>query len=138
CISASFTFSQTPDLQRGTIVVKVIAFRKASGDLHLSLYNKPTGFPRDLSKRIGFKKPRITNKSVMEVRFEDLPFGTYAIAGLHDENSSGEMDYNFIGIPKEGYCFSNDARPVLSAPSYDSAKFKLDRKEKVVYIAMQY
>jgi uncharacterized protein (DUF2141 family) len=41
--------------------------------------------------------------------FNDLKDGSYAIRYFHDENSSGELDTNFIGIPKEGFGFSNDA-----------------------------
>ncbi len=41
--------------------------------------------------------------------FKDLEDGTYAIRYFHDENNNGELDTNFIGIPKEGFGFSNDA-----------------------------
>ncbi len=41
--------------------------------------------------------------------FKDLEDGTYAVRYFHDENSNGELDTNFIGIPKEGFGFSNDA-----------------------------
>ena len=80
----------------------------------------------------------VKNSSVMEVKFENVPFGTYAIAGLHDENRSGDMDFSWMGMPKEGYCFSNDAKPFLSAPTFSEAKFKLDKPQKVLQIAMQY
>ena len=128
---------QTSNGQYGTIVAKVVAFRKASGNIQLSLYDKDKKFP-DLDMRIQTKIETVTNGSVVEVRFEKVPFGTYAIAGLHDENKSGEMDYSWMGLPQEGYCFSNDAKPFLSPPSFSQAKFKLDQKEKVVYITMQY
>ncbi len=41
--------------------------------------------------------------------FNDLKDGSYAIRCFHDENDNGELDTNFIGIPKEGFGFSNDA-----------------------------
>ncbi len=41
--------------------------------------------------------------------FNDLKDGSYAIRCFHDENDNGELDNNFIGIPKEGFGFSNDA-----------------------------
>ena len=43
------------------------------------------------------------------VVFKDLEDGSYAIRYFHDENNNGELDTNFIGIPKEGFGFSNDA-----------------------------
>jgi len=41
--------------------------------------------------------------------FKDLPPGMYAIQFIHDENGNDELDTNFLGIPKEGFGFSNDA-----------------------------
>lgn len=124
-------------LAQGTIIVRVIAFRSASGDIHLSLYNKEERFP-DKDMRMRVVKTPVKNSSVVEVKFENVPFGTYAIAGLHDENRSGDMDFSWMGMPKEGYCFSNDAKPFLSAPTFSEAKFKLDKPQKVLQIAMQY
>ena len=123
--------------QTGQIIVKVIAFRSGSGHIQLSLYDKASDFPK-IDVRTAMKRQALTNSSVAEVVFDNVPFGTYAIAGLHDENSNGEMDFNFIGLPQEGYCFSNDAHPVFSPPSFKKAKFDLHQKKKVLYVAMQY
>ena len=54
------------------------------------------------------EKSEITNNKCTII-FEDLKAGTYAIRCFHDENNNGELDTNFIGIPKEGFGFSNDA-----------------------------
>ncbi len=42
--------------------------------------------------------------------FEDIPPGRYALAVIHDENMNGKLDANWLGVPKEGYGFSNDAK----------------------------
>ncbi len=137
---ASFGFQQVEaqSAQTGTIIAKVLAFRNSNGNIQLTLYNQEKGFPKDLETSVGTKMVKLTNRDVAEVRFSNLPYGTYAIAGLHDENYNEDMDYNWIGMPKEGYCFSNDAKPVLSPPSYNSTKFTLNQKQKIVYITMQY
>lgn len=54
------------------------------------------------------KKSKITDNTCTIV-FKDLENGTYAIRYFHDENNNDELDTNFIGIPKEGFGFSNDA-----------------------------
>ena len=41
--------------------------------------------------------------------FKDLKNGSYAIRYFHDENENDELDTNILGIPKEGFGFSNDA-----------------------------
>lgn len=40
---------------------------------------------------------------------------------IHDENDGGRLDTNGMGVPTEGYGFSNDAQGFLSAPSFDAA-----------------
>lgn len=136
--TCSFAANALIAQQSGTIIAKVIAFRNSDGQIQLSLYDKAKGFPNDRSIIMLTRQLEITNSSVMEVKFENVPFGTYAIAGHHDENFSGDMEYNWIGMPLEGYCFSNDARPILSPPSFAKAKFTLNTPKKVIYIAMQY
>lgn len=123
----------------GRIVVKVIAFRSSKGSIQLSLYNKSKAaqFP-EVDVYTDRRRTPVVNSSVTEVVFDNVPFGTYAIAGMHDENNSGDMDFNFIGLPKEGFCFSNDAKPVLSPPAFHKAQFRLNEKQKVIYVAMQY
>jgi uncharacterized protein (DUF2141 family) len=39
-----------------------------------------------------------------------------------DENDNNELDFNLIGIPKEGYGFSNNVGQ-FGAPEYVKAKF---------------
>ena len=136
--SFAFHHAHAQSSQRGTIIAKILAFRNTNGNIQLTLYNQEDGFPRDLDVSVETKMLKLSNRDVAEVRFPNLPYGSYAIAGLHDENYNEDMDYNWIGMPKEGYCFSNDAKPVLSPPSWKSAKFELNQKQKIVYITMQY
>lgn len=58
--------------------------------------------------------------------FKGLPKGTYAISLFHDENGNGELDSNFMGIPKEPYAFSNNAKGMFGPPSFEECKFQLE------------
>ncbi len=58
--------------------------------------------------------------------FEDILPGTYALAVIHDENMNGKLDTNWLGIPIEGYGFSNDAKGLFGAPSFSAARFPYD------------
>jgi uncharacterized protein (DUF2141 family) len=48
------------------------------------------------------------------------------------------MDFNFLGMPTEGYAFSNDIRPFLSAPSFDSCAFDVGIDDVALTIHMVY
>jgi len=61
--------------------------------------------------------------------FEDIVPGTYAFAVIHDENMNGKLDTNSLGVPKEGYGFSNDAKTSLGAPSFSAASLLSDGKK---------
>ncbi len=54
--------------------------------------------------------------------FKDLKPGRYAVMITHDENGNGKLDTNLIGMPVEGYGFSNNPR-VMRKPTWDETRF---------------
>lgn len=70
--------------------------------------------------------------------FEDIPSGTKALAVIHDENMNGKLDVNPIGMPIEGYGFSNDAKAFLGAPPFRAAGFKYDGVALSLIIKLNY
>jgi uncharacterized protein (DUF2141 family) len=75
-------------------------------------------------------KSHVKAKNIQEsVVFKDLPNGEYAVKMYQDENSNNELDFNMLGIPKEGYGFSNNVGRFGPA-KYSEAKFTV--KENTV------
>ena len=70
--------------------------------------------------------------------FEDIPPGTYALAIIHDENMNGKLDTNWLGIPTEGYGFSNDVKALLGVPSLSAASFQYDGGPLDLTISLHY
>jgi len=108
------------------IHVKVLNIRNSSGTVACALFESPVGFPIEFLRYA-------TNIMVIKIRdaqarfaFLDIPPGTYALAVIHDENMDGKLDTNWLGIPKEGYGFSNDAKALLGPPSFTDAVFQYD------------
>jgi uncharacterized protein (DUF2141 family) len=73
----------------------------------------------------------ISNRSCSVV-FKAVPTGTYAISYIHDANNNGEMDANFMGIPKEDYGCSNNAKGFMGPPKWEDAKFELTKPIEIV------
>ena len=69
------------------------------------------------------------------ITFTDIPEGTYAISFIHDENDNGKMDTNFMGIPKEDYGCSNNAKGFMGPPKWKDAKFEL-KSDKTIDITL--
>lgn len=54
-----------------------------------------------------------------------VPKGSWAVLAYQDENENGELDRNLIGIPKENYGFSRDARGKFGPPGFDDAAIEV-------------
>lgn len=46
-----------------------------------------------------------------------------AFAGYHDEDQDGVFDRDALGLPREGYAFSNDEHEPFGPPSFAAAAF---------------
>ncbi len=103
------------------LTIRINGFENDKGQAYVAVYNSETDFLKKLYKG---KVVKIENKSATLV-FTDLPEGIYAVSTFHDENNNGKMDTNFMGIPKEDYGTSNDAKGFMGPPKYKDAKFSL-------------
>ncbi|MEM6730599.1 MAG: DUF2141 domain-containing protein [Myxococcota bacterium] len=65
-----------------------------------------------------------------------LPEGRVAIRLFHDENSNGKLDTNLLGIPREGYGFSNNPR-VLGPASFSDAAFVIKGSKTTTTVKVQ-
>jgi uncharacterized protein (DUF2141 family) len=99
------------------IVIKNVS--DADGNVMVALFSNEADF---LKKRFVSKKVK-ANKGEVHLIFENIPAGKYAISAYHDANVNGELDKNMIGIPKEGYGFSNDAMGTFGPPDFEKASF---------------
>ena len=115
------------------LTITVEGIRNGKGDIRLSVYASPAEWP-DHSAHNQVKSA----KAGSVVFTFDLPPGTYAVNGFHDEIGDGKFKTSVIGLPEEGYLFSNNVRPFLSAPSFESASFKLPPEGAAISIAVQY
>jgi len=120
------------------IHVKILDIRNSTGTVACALFESPAGFPTEFLSSA-------TNVMVIKIRktqarcdFEDIPPGTYALAVIHDENMNGKLETNWIGIPTEGYGFSNDAHGVVSAPSFAAASFPYNGQTLDLTMSLHY
>ena len=68
--------------------------------------------------------------------FKDLPPGDYAVMVMHDENGNGKLDSNMIGMPVEGYGFSNNPN-VMRKPTFEEARFTLPQAGATIGISLR-
>lgn len=122
-------YTTNSQVETADLTVHISGLNSNKGKLLVALYNQKEGF---LKKEFKGDIVKIKdNKSV--VIFKNLQKGEYAVSFIHDENNNEKMDTNFIGIPKEYYGCSNNARGFMGPPKYDDAKFQLT-ENKTIYI----
>ena len=128
--------SVTPN-QFGCIIVHITDIIKPDGILGVSLYNSKKGFPGKHEHAYANQLKKITSTED-KVVFNNIPYGTYAVSIMHDENSNGKLDTNFFGIPKEGVGVSNNPKIGMGGPKFKDSVFSLDKNELELTVAMKY
>ena len=119
----------------GNLTVYIEGVRSSSGTIEIGIYNKEGVF---LEIGDEFKNVIINSASpTASYTFKNLPFDVYAVSLYHDENNDRECNTNLIGIPTEGYGFSNNVKPFLSAPEFEKAQFEFN-KTSSIHITLRY
>jgi uncharacterized protein (DUF2141 family) len=119
----------------GTLIVLVTGLDNNDGQLLVALYDDSKSYLGE-TPTIGANRV-ITGKEEF-VRFDGLPYGQYAVVVLHDLNKDMDMNKNFLGIPTEGYGFSNNVMGKCGPPSYDQARFDFAQRYETKIIDLQY
>lgn len=116
--------------------VKVNGVNSANGTIRMALHNGAEGFP--FEGQAFAEKEMPSALGAITIRFSDLAPGSYSISVFHDENGNKELDTNLLGIPKEGYGFSNNARRKLSPPKYSATQFQVGKSDMAIEINIGY
>ena len=120
-------FFDLPQLSaQSALEVTVNNIASAKGKVMLALFKQDNGFPGNPKNAYLLHNCRAAKGSIKLV-FENIPAGTYALAIFHDADSNGKLDTNVLGIPKEDYGFSNNARPAFRAPTFKEAAFSFEK-----------
>ena len=123
--------------QNSEIVINISGLRSDKGRCLVYLYSGKAGFPTNPAKAVKSSAGIILNGK-SSVVMPDVADGEYALVVVHDENSNGVLDKNFIGMPKEGVGVSNNAKGFMGPPSYADSKFQLKNGSFTAKITIKY
>ncbi|MES2754408.1 MAG: DUF2141 domain-containing protein [Pseudomonadota bacterium] len=119
----------------GEVLVEVSGLRSARGELQLCLTANPRRFPSCVGDARAIA--RTVPAGQHSVRFDALPRGDWAVAVIHDANGNSRLD-TFVGIPREGFGFSNNPPIGFGAPRFAAARFRLDGDAAVQQVKLRY
>lgn len=115
-----YTFSQE---NRVTLNIEISGLRSNKGNILLQLGDS-TG------KLISKRSEKITDSKCI-LQFNELKAGKYSIRYFHDENANDTLDINWMGLPREGYGFSNNATAKFGSPSLKERLFEIRSNLKI-------
>jgi uncharacterized protein (DUF2141 family) len=64
--------------------------------------------------------------------------GVYALALYHDENANQKFDRSGLGLPTEGYGFSNNPTTLLGLPKFNSVRLNITHTGLLTRVHMKY
>jgi len=128
----------TPILNAQNVEVTITGIRSDNGQIAIGVFKDNETF----QKEDAFLDKQFVKKDISEgkmiVKFSLDP-GIYGISLLDDENSNGKMEYNFFGIPKEGFGFSDYYHKGITKPKFDAFKFSISNGQtKKITIRIRY
>ena len=123
-----------PIINNDKAEIKIIIenIKHDKGQIIIGICDSEDNFP----KKPFIRKSVAIKNGVATLVLKNIEYGEYAISIIHDENSNGKIDFHFYGPPKEQTAASNNAKSFFGPPSWDDAKFIIDKEFVEVKIRM--
>jgi len=112
--------------------------RNTDGSIIVSVYKDFKSFDDGLPEfRQTFSKKENIKDGTFQAQFL-LPPGVYGLVFLDDENNDEAMNNNLIGVPKEGFGFSNFYLSGFKKPKFSDFSFKHSEDTDTMEIRLRY
>jgi uncharacterized protein (DUF2141 family) len=122
--------------QEGSLTVKVIGFENNKGQLILQVFREKDDIFEDKPYK---KLESKIDKQQTEITFENLPYGSYSIMAIHDEDNNGVMNHNIMRLPTESFGFSNSWNLSIFSgkPTFEKTSFLFSEKNSTLKIMIK-
>lgn len=120
-MTAAIVLSQP--VSAADLTISVTNLSEPTGELRWVLFDSEEAY-KSGEQPVMSARNRVDGDS-MKITVHNLPSGSYAVRLFHDANNNGELDSNMVGLPTEGYGFSNNAGR-FGPPSFEDAAFSLE------------
>lgn len=117
--------------------LRIQGVRKAEGLMTVTLY--PDDADKFLARKGRLARVRVPATAPETVVCIPAPTaGGYAVAVYHDQNGDHDFNRTFLGMPAEGYGFSNNAETTLGLPHFEDVRFQAGMGDTAVVIQLRY
>ena len=105
------------------LTITVNDINEVKGQLRIGLFSNAENFKLKANP-VDSAVIEVTSKTI-SYTFKHLNSGTYAVAVYHDENDDGTLNKRQLGIPVEGFGFSNFQTKQKKPPDFNEVSFEL-------------
>ncbi|MFC2104054.1 DUF2141 domain-containing protein [Bacteroidota bacterium] len=106
--------------------IKLNNLSSKNGQIKLSLY--------DANQNSVMSRTVTLENNECTIFLENVEAGKYALSYYHDENLNDKLDKNLLGIPKEGYGFSNNAYGMYGPEPFENWLFEIKDNTRIELI----
>ena len=121
-----------------TLEVTISNIRSNKGQLCVALFDSEEGFKKEQPcwEKNYAKSPVKQDEVVITI---SIPPGIYGLSVLDDENMDGNMNFNRIGVPLEGFGFSGYQHKGIRKPSFNNFIFRVEENQTLkIDVLMRY
>ncbi len=122
-----------PGTPTSEFTIKVTGLAEAAGQVRIAVFNSEESW-LDIAV---YAKILDVDDLTPAWKIDHIPYGDYGIAVFHDVNGNGKNDANFIGMPKEPYGFSNNARGMLGPAKWKDSAFTVNSSKQTLEIRVK-
>ncbi|WKL49929.1 DUF2141 domain-containing protein [Flavobacterium pectinovorum] len=116
--------------------IRVSEIRSGKGQIILNVFKNNEDYEEEkVSKKLVFEKKIENGSMIINCTLDP---GTYGITLIDDENKSGELNKNMLGIPKEGFGFSDFFMEKMKKPAFDDFKVNVKNQNNKISIRVKY
>jgi len=130
-ICAIVMFAAQIEAQTGKLIVRFENLKSNEGKVMVALFEG----------KENFAKKQSTDKVTLSIEnnsaiwsLDSLPEGQYIIIAYHDDNENQKIDLGIMGIPAEGYAFSNNTVSEMGPPNPDQMLFDVKKDETTTQV----
>lgn len=118
------------------LVVDIEGLRNGKGEVRLCLTQDGADF-LDCRKHSNAVTREYPASAAGPVEFRGLAQGDWYLLVLHDENGNAKLD-TMLGIPREGFGFSNNPKIRMGPPKAHDVRFTLGGGETRQHVKLRY
>ncbi|VVM26720.1 hypothetical protein BSPWISOXPB_9633 [uncultured Gammaproteobacteria bacterium] len=113
------------------IEINISNIKPIVGKLSIALDTKDTYNKDDKSNSV-FSARKNISTSKHKIIISDVDAGTYALSIFHDVDNDNKLSTNLLGMPNEGYGFSNNVVGNFGKPTFKEASFIVNGEQETI------